>query len=155
MSKEFQQGDIVWFYFPKEKTQPQYTIKGEHPALILHDNETPNKTVILCPITSLYDKKGNKKNLKSFHLPLYKADYPNLINDSYAKLDQIMTFSRNKLNTNNKIDHLNATDKVSLHLKLIEILQMQDTLKEYISKQIEHTVNEVLKEYINKLNEDV
>lgn len=66
-----------------------------------------------------------------------------------------MTFSRNKLNTNNKIDHLNATDKVSLHLKLIEILQMQDTLKEYISKQIEHTVNEVLKEYINKLNEDV
>ncbi|MGG3894314.1 type II toxin-antitoxin system PemK/MazF family toxin, partial [Geobacillus stearothermophilus] len=55
---EFRQGDIIWFKFPEEDPKPQYTIKGSHPALLLHDYTLPNQTVVLAPLTSLYDKNG-------------------------------------------------------------------------------------------------
>lgn len=143
---EFQQGDIIWFKFPEEDPKPQYTIKGLHPALLLHDYTLPNQTVVLAPLTSLYDKDGNKKELKSYHLPLYKKDYPNLSNDSYVKLDQIMTFSRNKIG--DYICSLNEVDKASLHIKIIESLQMQDTIREIVFKQIERTVQELIEKYV-------
>lgn len=94
----------------------------------------PNQTVVLAPLTSLYDKDGNKK------------DYPNLNNDSYVKLDQIMTFSRNKIG--NYICSLNEVDKASLHIKIIESLQMQDTIREIVFKQIERTVQELIEKYV-------
>jgi PemK-like, MazF-like toxin of type II toxin-antitoxin system len=147
---KFQQGDIIWFNFPNETPKPQYTINGMHPALILHDYTLPNRTVILAPLSSLYDGQGNEKELKSYHLVLYKKDYPELKNDSYVKLDQIMTFSRNKIK-GTYICSLNETDKASLHLKLIETLQMHDTIKEIALKQIEQTVQKLLEEYIEEM----
>jgi PemK-like, MazF-like toxin of type II toxin-antitoxin system len=148
--REFQQGDIIWFNFPEENPKPQFTIKGYHPALLLHDHTLPNNTIILAPLSSLYDDQGNKKELKSYYLALYKKDYPQLKNDSYVKLDQIMTFSRNKIK-GDYICSLNETDKASLHLKLIETLQMHDTIKEIALKQIESTVQKLLEEYIEEL----
>ncbi|MCZ0757082.1 type II toxin-antitoxin system PemK/MazF family toxin [Anoxybacillus sp. J5B_2022] len=146
---EFQQGDIIWFNFPVEKPNPQYKIKGPHPALLLHDHTLPNQTVVLAPLSSLYDNQGNVKELKSYHLPLYKKDYPKLKNDSYVKLDQIMTFSRNKIG--DYICSLNEIDKASLHLKLIESLQMQDTIREIVFRQIEQTVQELIEKYVEDM----
>jgi mRNA-degrading endonuclease toxin of MazEF toxin-antitoxin module len=146
LSSRFKQGDIIWFDFPEENEPPQYTIKNSHPALILHDSSLPNQTVILCPITSLYDDAGNKKDLKSYHLPLYKKDYPRLDKDSYAKLDQIMTFSRNKIKSP-CIGHLNDVDKASLHLKLIETLQMEDTIQEFVQIQTDLKIQKMMDEY--------
>lgn len=150
MSDEFYQGDIVWFNFPFDPKQPQYTIRGRHPALILHDYTHSNKTLILSPLSSLYDDNGNKKELKSYHLVVYKEDYPALANDSYVKLDQIMTFSRHR-SSNELICKLNEKDLAACHLKLIESLQMHDTIREITQKQIEIAVHKALKEYIQDL----
>lgn len=131
----------------KKKCPLQYTIKGPHPALILHDHTLANSTIIVSPLSSLYDKNGNKKELKSYHLPLYKKDYPQLDCDSYVKLDQLFTFSRNKM-TGNHVCTLSDKDKAAAHLKLIETLQMNDTIRDLISKQIELMVEEALNKYI-------
>ncbi|WP_017728474.1 type II toxin-antitoxin system PemK/MazF family toxin [Halalkalibacterium ligniniphilum] len=149
MKDSFNQGDIIWFNFPQENPKPQLTIYGRHPALLLHDHSLTNQTIILAPLSSLYDQHGNTKELKSYHLPLYKVDYPELSNDSYVKLDQIMTFSRNKI-TGSYICCLTETDKASAHLKLMETLQMNDTIKDIVYKQIEKTVENLLNEYIEK-----
>lgn len=149
MPLQFQQGDIVKFvYFPEEE-YPQYTIKGNHPALILHDHTLPNNTIIVSPLSSLYDDHGNEKKLKSYHLRLYKKDYPGLTHDSYVKLDQLFTFSRNKV-TGTKIGHLSDKDRAAMHLKLIEALQMQSTINVIVEKYIERAVRDVLNEYIKK-----
>lgn len=151
MLEGFSQGDIIWFNFPKEPKKPQYTIIGYHPALILHDDSQPNKTVILSPLTKLHDKNGEEKELKSYHLVLRKKDYPQLDYDSYVKLDQIMTFSRHRVRDNSFICSLTDKDKAAAHLKLIEALQMEDTIKEIVEKQLETTVKKVLNEYIKEL----
>lgn len=148
--KEFNQGDIIWFKFPPEDIPPQYTIEGSHPALLLHDHTLANQTIILAPLSSLHTKSGQPKDLKSYHLPLYKKDYPELTSDSYVKLDQIMTFSRNKVQ-GDFICTINEKDKASAHLKLMESLQMHDTVKEIVTKQLEKTVNEIFEQYLNEL----
>lgn len=150
MSYNFSQGDIVWFNFPNDPNKPQYTLKGRHPALLLHDYTHSNSTIILSPLSSLYDKNGEKKELKSYHLALYKNDYPELSNDSYVKLDQIMTFSRHRV-SGKLICTLTESDLASCHLKLMESLQMHDTVREITRKQLEHAVNEALEEYIDEL----
>ncbi|MCY7479815.1 type II toxin-antitoxin system PemK/MazF family toxin [Bacillus safensis] len=140
---EFKQGDVVYFNFPQEKN-PQHTIRGRHPSLILHCHSLPNNTVIISPLSSLVGSNGNEKELKSYHLKLLKSDYPQLKNDSYVKLDQIMTFSRNKLGKA-KIQFRLRDEDISLsHLKLMESLQMQETFKEITNIQIERAINNLL-----------
>ncbi|MGJ3545453.1 type II toxin-antitoxin system PemK/MazF family toxin [Bacillus subtilis] len=151
MTNEFKQGDIIWFNFPKEISNPQFTIKGPHPALILQDHSAPNHTVILSPLSSLRNGLGEMKELKSYHLKLLKTDYPALTNDSYVKLDQIMTFSRNKIKNSKHICTLSEKDISSSHLKLMEALQMQDTLSEITRKQIEISVEAILEELVREM----
>lgn len=149
MSQEFSQGDIIWFDFPNDPSKPQFTINGWHPALLLHDHTQPNQTIILSPLSSLYDKNGNEKELKSYHLILRKKDYPELDHDSYVKLDQIMTFSRHKAR-GKYICTLSDKDIASCHLKLMESLQMEDTIKEITQKQISEAANRILEQYIKE-----
>jgi galactose-1-phosphate uridylyltransferase len=151
LSYEFSQGDIVWFSFPNDPNKPQYTIKGKHPALILHDDTQPNQTIVLSPLSSLNDRTGERKEVKSYHLILYKEDYPSLTNDSYVKLDQIMTFSRHRAAGSSLICTLSDKDKAASHLKLMESLQMQETVKEITQKQLDAAVEKVLEEYIRDL----
>ncbi len=151
MQHNFSQGDIVWFNFPVDPIKPQFTITGEHPALLLHDDLHPNQTVVLSPISSLYDKSGEQKELKSYHLKLLKKDYAELKGDSFVKLDQIMTFSRDRMRKSKLICKLTAKDKASSHLKLMESLQMQDTIREITQQQLDAAVERVLDEYIKDL----
>lgn len=65
------------------------------------------------------------------------------------KLDQIMTFSRNKIG--DYICSLNEIDRAALHLKLIESLQMHDTIREIVVKQIEQTVHKLIEKYIEDM----
>lgn len=147
---DFKQGDIIkYFHFPNERP-PQSTIRGKHPALVLHDHTLANNTVIIAPISSLHDSQGNEKSLKSFHLKLLKKDYPTFLNDSYIKLDQLMTFSRSKI-VAQKLCCLNEKDQASVHLKLIETLQMQDTISELATQQLDIAIKRILDEYINDI----
>lgn len=150
--KSFSQGDIIEIYFPEEQPKPQFTTKGHHPALLLHDHYLPNQTIILSPLSSLYDGNGDVKELKSYHLKLMKRDYPQLKNDSFVKLDQIMTFTRHKIGR--LICALTEKDNAACHLKLMESLQMQDTIKEITQKQLDEAVKKVLNEYIRELTDE-
>ncbi|GIO18172.1 hypothetical protein J18TS1_12720 [Oceanobacillus oncorhynchi subsp. incaldanensis] len=151
MSYDFSQGDIVWFGFPNEPTKNQYTIRGRHPALVLHDYTHPNETIILSPLSSLFDKNGDEKDLHSYHLKLLKKDYPDLTNDSFVKLDQIMTFTRHRIPGSQLICKLNDKDKASTHLKLMETLQMQDTVREITQQQLDAAVERVLDTYLKDI----
>lgn len=146
---EFKQGDVVYFDFPQEK-DPQFTIRGPHPSLILHCHSLPNDTVIISPLTSLVGSGGNEKELKSYHLKLLKSDYPWLKNDSYVKLDQIMTFSRNKLGKAKILFSLTDEDISLSHLKLMESLQMQETFKEITRIQINLAISDILKNFVKE-----
>ncbi|MFD1388497.1 type II toxin-antitoxin system PemK/MazF family toxin [Oceanobacillus oncorhynchi subsp. oncorhynchi] len=147
----FRFGDIVWFKFPRDPNRPQFTMEGNHPALILHDYNHPNQTIVLSPLSSLRDKNGSEKTLQSYHLKLLKKDYPDLSNDSFVKLDQIMTFSRHRIRGSTLICGLSKKDKASTHLKLIETLQMQDTIKELSRQQLDSAVERLLDEYIDSV----
>ncbi|OJT54523.1 hypothetical protein BFP48_16055 [Bacillus altitudinis] len=59
-------------------------------------------------------------------------------------MDQIMTFSRNKLGKAKTLFRLRDEDISLSHLKLMESLQMQETFKEITNIQIERAINNLL-----------
>ncbi|GJM73036.1 hypothetical protein HMSSN036_52520 [Paenibacillus macerans] len=146
----FSRGDIIWCDFPQSPDNPDYTITGKHMAVILSDDMLPNRTVIVSPISSWLkkDKQGNvlkddkgqpiHKKLQEFHYGLRQPDYSSVLNqDSYIKLDQIFTFTRETLNGEIK-GRLSKDDMFQVDLRLMIVLQMLETLK----KIVEHNVSE-------------
>lgn len=64
-----------------------------------------------------------------------------------------MTFARNKV-TGSFICTLIDKDKAATHLKLIESLQMHDTIREITTRQLEKMVESALEKYINQIVQD-
>lgn len=146
----FSRGDIIWWDFPPSPVQPDYTLNGRHMAVILSDDSLPNRTVIVSPISSwvkkdengkiITDESGNEvhKELQAtFQLGLHRKDYPEvLIHDSYIKLDQIYTLTRDAID-GTVVGRVNADDQFQMDMRLMIVLQMFETLK----KIVEYNVN--------------
>lgn len=144
----FSRGDIIWCKFPASPDNPDYTMTGPHMAVILSDDLLPNRTVIVSPITSWVkkddhgnvckDDQGNAlyKELKEFHYGLRQSTYPKFLqNDSFIKLDQIFTFTRDTLD--GKIaGRLSKEDLFQVDLRLIIVLQMFETLKRIVEDHV-------------------
>ena len=150
MTLSFKQGDIIWFDYPGKSPQPQIAIRNSNQVLILHDDTLHNQTIIIAPLASLHNLNGSEKELKSYHLKLFKREYPQLLGDSYVKLDQIMTFPRSEV-FGTTVCSLNEKDIAACHFKLMESLQMYSTISEITTKQIQKAVEEVWEQHIKNI----
>lgn len=150
----FSRGDIIWCDFPPSPDNPDYTITGKRMALILSDDTLPNRTVIVSPLTSwvkkdesgnvLLDDRGNPiyKKLQEFHFGLKRSSYPSFLKyDSYIKLDQIFTFTRDTLDGEIK-GRLHEEDMYQVDLRLIIVLQMFETLKKVVEYHVSQRANQ-------------
>ncbi len=120
-------------------------------AVILSDDTLPNRTVIVSPVSSwvkkdeggeiVVDENGDPvhKQLHEFHLGLSASDYPNILQfDSYIKLDQIFTITRDVIE-GTIVGRITNNDMFQVDLRLMIVLQMFETLK----KIVEYNVNRV------------
>ena len=144
----FSRGDVIWCNFHPSPDEPDFVITGRHMAVILSDDLLPNRTVIVSPITSwvkkgkdgkiLLDESGNPKykKLEKFHHGLRQRDYPDFLkNDSYIKLDQIITLTRDTID-GEIVGQLNEDDLFHVDLRLMIVLQMLDTLKKLVTEHV-------------------
>jgi len=122
-------------------------------AVILSDDTLPNRTVIVSPISSWVkkDKSGNieadeqgnpvHKQLQQFHMGLKASDYPGILqHDSYIKLDQIYTITREAIEGEIQ-GRLRADDMFQTDLRLMIVLQMFETLKKIVEYNVNKTTS--------------
>lgn len=128
----FKRGDVVLVNFHGEPTDPTFIIKGQRPAVIIQEPETPGRTVTVAPITDLHRADGTKKRTTYTNVPLYKQDYTTdtIVKDSMVKLEQLQTISRNYIGQ--KLGEINEKDKAKLDIALIASLGLQERVEELI-----------------------
>ena len=84
----FKKGQIITYTFPSrstKKTERSSVIESYHRSIVLHNRETPFKTILNAPLTKATSLK-NKSSIPSNYVELKKADYPFVLNeDSFIK----------------------------------------------------------------------
>lgn len=108
----------------------------------------PNRTVIVSPISSWIkkDSQGNAKldehgdvihkELQQFHLGLRQEKYETLLSqDSYIKLDQIFTLTRDAIR-GKIVGKLTDDDLFQVDLRLMIVLQMSETLRKIMENNL-------------------
>lgn len=132
----FKRGDIILVNFHGEPTDPTFVIKGQRPAVVIQDPETPGRTVTVAPITDLHKANGTKKRTTYTNVVLFKSNYPNdtIVKDSMIKLEQLQTISRSQLGK--KLGEVNEKDKLRLDISLIASLGLQERVEELIQGAI-------------------
>jgi mRNA-degrading endonuclease toxin of MazEF toxin-antitoxin module len=149
----FSRGDIIWVNFPASNEEPDYVMTGRHRAIILSDDTLPNHTVIVSPVSSWIkkDKDGNfitdadgnlvYKKLERYNYGLQSSVYPEFLDhDSYIKLDQIITLTRETLD-GEIIGHLLPDDLFQVDLRLMIVLDMLETLKRVVEQYVNQKTN--------------
>lgn len=123
-----------------------FLLKGKHRAVVLFDSTFPRKTVIVVPISSLYDNAGNKKFMISTDVEMLELEYtaagaPHsglISNDSFIMTNQIHSVSRTRLE-DLKGDIL-PKDMTKLDLQLIQTIGLQNTITALIDIEVEECV---------------
>ncbi len=78
VDRNFVRGEVYFVNLPSEpelEPDDSYVLEGEHRVIVLYDSDYPRNTVTILPISSLYDKEGNKKETISTDYELIKEEY--------------------------------------------------------------------------------
>lgn len=148
-NRSFKRGEVFMVDFPVEPElggEPSRLLEGPHRVVVLYDSTYPRKTVVVVPITSLYDDAGNRKPLILSDVVLYKQDYDNaaepyngtIKKDSFIKTNQVRSISRNYLE--GKKGELLPKDMLKLDMALISTLGLQDTVRTLIEKALQDQI---------------
>jgi mRNA-degrading endonuclease toxin of MazEF toxin-antitoxin module len=126
-----------------------HRIYGPHRVVVLYDSAFPRKTVLVVPITSQFDSKGNSKRMIPTDVPLEASVYHDagftysgtIEADSYIKTEQIMAISRAKLE--DKYGELMPIDMASLDIQLISTLRLQNTVNQFVQDKVAEKLAEL------------
>lgn len=132
-NRNYRKGEIFEVYFPDDCGFAKFSIKGNHPAVVIQDSSFPRKTVLVVPITGLRDKFGNEKTLIPTDIKLSETE-PFLTKDSIMKCEQISVLSRNDLGK--RLGMLPNEFIFILDIQLMSILELQNTVDQIVESEI-------------------
>lgn len=153
----YKKGKIVEYDFPK-LNECSKVLYGNHRAVVLHSRETPYKTILIAPITSLEALKKSGK-IPENYLELKRKDYPFAIeHDSYINLDMIISVDEKELEEleryMKKINvSLNDEDLYKLDFRIALTYELQDFFKTEKENELKEEVSNIV-EYIDTTIKD-
>ena len=116
--------ELYWFDFGQPGSG-QRTFAEPHPALIINNPEvTLFGTVLIFPVTGAERKRGGYE----FHVPITKAECPDLDKDSVAKVDQIYCIENRFLPDQYFICVLDRRVMKKIYAKLLKVLNFSAVL---------------------------
>jgi len=143
--RSFKRGEIFNVDFGGEKKKikrDSCVISGTHRAIVLFDSEFPRNTVVVLPITSLFNKKGIRKKTIMTDVILKKKEYiGQLSKDSFVMTNQVQSVTRNRLE--DKKGELTPIDMFKVDLQLIETLSLKETIQNLVEEQVEKRLVEL------------
>jgi len=152
MSVCFTKGDIIHFDFKNDylpAQHPQYTIIGPHYAVVLFYGGPQRKIITVAPVTSLYDKNGQKKQLRQWDMELQDNAKYNFKNPSYIIMDQIHTLNCDGIELKtDKIPLDNTTDIPRLNICLVTVFELFEAVNKIAELKLK-TISETLLEQFN------
>lgn len=145
-NREFERGQVFFVDFANERPIPgrdSRLIRGPHRVVVLFPSSFPRNTVVVVPISSLYDSSNNKKQTISSDVELYARDYPNglISEDSFIMTNQITSVTRSRLER--CIGNITPKDMVKLDIQLISTLSLNDTIQAMIEQEVNNRLSEL------------
>lgn len=148
--RKFQRGEVFNVMLPNEPTvppDPSRVMYGKHRCVVLFDSKFPRKTVTILPITSLYNRDGERKKTYTSDLILDSSEYKQsgptykntIIKDSFIRTEQIRAISRHLLE--DKVGELLPKDMTRLDITLISSLNLQKTINQLIEIEVERRMS--------------
>lgn len=159
----YKKGDIFYYSFPERETKfkdKTRVIKNEHPVVVLHTRETPNKTVLIAPITepkNLIDKDKVPEN----YVLLKYDEYPfALTKDCYINLDQIMVIDEDELEVIERkgfriVAPLNKIDLYKLDFRLMLTYEMQNYFENEKTLEKNNDINTIIQHIDINVKQDI
>ncbi|EMF0525545.1 type II toxin-antitoxin system PemK/MazF family toxin [Enterococcus hirae] len=132
-NRDYRKGEVFEVYFPDDGSFAKFSIKGNHPAVVIQDSNFPRKTVLVVPITGLLDKFGNEKDLIPTDIRLSQTE-SFLTKDSVMKCEQISVLSRNDLGK--RLGKLSNELIFLLDIQLMSVLELQNTVDQIVESEI-------------------
>jgi mRNA-degrading endonuclease toxin of MazEF toxin-antitoxin module len=143
--RTFTRGEVYMVNFPIEPqkgTEKSCLLNGPHRVVVLYDSSFPRKTVVVVPISSIINGKGNKKPLISTDVELKVSEYQNVSStyngtiqqDSFLMTNQVRPISRNYLNQLK--GKILPKDMIKLDIQLINTLGLSDTVSRLVQAEI-------------------
>ncbi|WP_430510745.1 type II toxin-antitoxin system PemK/MazF family toxin [Gottfriedia solisilvae] len=153
-NRDFKRGEVFVVDFPKEPNlgEPSRVIQGPHRAVVLYDSIFPRKTVVVIPISSLYDNTGQQRQTIHTDVLLNGDEYVNaeqpykftVVADSFIKTEQIKSVSRNLLES--KKGKLLEKDMLKLDIQLLNTLGLNNTVALLIEEEVQRRLQAEVKE---------
>ena len=118
MSSEFRRGDLVWVDWSPGRGAEQ---QGQRPALIVQTDTANTNPRYPNTIVVAVSTKGREV---SFHVPLAPSDVSGLTAPSYAKCEQVLTISKERLGE--RIGKIGATEQTAVDRALRQTLALME-----------------------------
>jgi len=137
--REFVRGQVFFVDFRSETPmtgRPSRLIRGPHRAVVLFESTHPRNTVVVVPISSLYDESGERKETISSDVELKSAEYPDafITEDSFIMTNQITSVTRSRLER--KVGEIKPKDMIKLDIQLISTLRLNETIQGMIEMEV-------------------
>lgn len=143
---------------PRAAGDPSRMLFGIHRSVVLFDSTFPRNTVVVIPITSLIDDRGNRKPTIPSDLILKKSDYntyadvyKNIIDhDSFLMVNQIRSVTRDHLQ--DYLGDVYPDDMTQLDFRLIMTLELNETINLIVQRAVQEKLEQL--GYVNEKMEE-
>jgi mRNA-degrading endonuclease toxin of MazEF toxin-antitoxin module len=150
--RDFKRGQVFFVDFESENHingKPSRLLGGPHRAVVLFDSTFPRNTVVVLPISSLFDTNGIQRRLigtdvllKSNEYTQAGQTYANTIHhDSFIITNQIRSITRSRLQ--NQTGEILPKDMLKLDIQLIPTLGLQSTVQQMIEAAVDNKLQEI------------
>ncbi len=144
--RDFLRGQVFFVDFSGEKhkhSRPSRVIQGAHRAVVLFDSTFPRNTVVVVPISSLYEADGTKKETISSDVILNASEYPSSLisDDSFIMTNQIQSVTRSRLERH--VGKISDKDMIKLDILLISTLSLSNTIQLMIEEEVSRRLAEL------------
>ncbi|MFI2858788.1 type II toxin-antitoxin system PemK/MazF family toxin [Paenibacillus sp. JSM ZJ436] len=137
-NRNFQRGEVFFVHFSGEHPlagRPSRILRGDHRAVVMFDSTFPRNTVVVIPISSLYESSGEQKITISSDVIIRAADYPGMIDrDSFIMVNQIQSVTRSRLER--LVGIVNPKDLTKIDIQLISTLSLSETIQQIIEHEV-------------------
>lgn len=130
--RNFKKGDVFNVDFPSGRGT--YVMQGKHRAVVLYDCSFPRKTVVVAPITSLYNGSGVKKGTIDTDVEL--PDTENYLEKpSIVKTEQLTCVDRSALGE--RKGTMSEIHLAELSFSVIDVLELGDAIEGLVQSRLQ------------------
>jgi mRNA-degrading endonuclease toxin of MazEF toxin-antitoxin module len=153
--RSFKKGEVYFVNFPPEPekgSESSKLLQGPHRGVVLFDSTFPRKTVIVVPISSYVNSRGEKKPMIHTDVILLiekyqqaRKPYQGIIKvDSFMMTNQIRSISRNYLER--YVGVILPEDMLKLQFQLIRTLDLTDAIEFLVQEKLQEILGEEYEE---------